>query len=331
LPHPAPRALLTLTALALLALAACRQPADDPAAQPGDAAAPTAEVAPDFTLETVDGEAYSLGDLRGHVVILNFWATWCAPCVVEVPELMEVHEEFADQGVFVLGVSQDTGPSVYDDVRDFRDMFDVNYPMLVDPGLRVGQAYGGIDSLPTTLIIDRDGNIHRRQIGLLSRERLLGLFVDLLDDPAAPAAAPPAPPPPAAEPVIAAADTLPAERPPLAISPERAAALIGDGAMVVDLRTDRDRAASGAIPFSLAVSPAAFSESALPANLAAPIVFVAADEEVSWQAASRAAAWGYRRAHTLAGGFAAWLAAGLPTEAAAFRPTALSEDEPQED
>ncbi len=168
--------LFGLLALGLIALSACERPAEEPAdtAQPVEVQRTPAH---EFTLRTHDGYTFALADARGQVVLLNFWATWCPPCVVEVPELIEVQDEFADDGLLVVGVSQDTGPSAYIDVRDFAEMFGVNYPLVMDSDLSVGRRYGGDMPLPTTFVIDRDGLIVDKRTGLLNRADIL----DMLD------------------------------------------------------------------------------------------------------------------------------------------------------
>lgn len=140
------------------------------------------EVTPasDFTLLTPEGEAFSLADHRGEIVVINFWATWCLPCVVEIPDIEELHQEYGDRGVVFVGISQDTGESAEVDVRDFREMFDVTYPLVLDPELIVARMYDGVTALPTTIVIDPEGNIHARRAGLLRKSDILNMFSDLL-------------------------------------------------------------------------------------------------------------------------------------------------------
>ena len=308
---PTTSAPLALVLLAALLFGACA-PDEERAPPPGTpAGAEPLQEAPDFTLETPEGELFTLTQHQGEVVILNFWATWCAPCVVEVPEFVELQDELEDQDVLFVGVSQDTGPGAFDDVRDFREMFDVNYPLLMDTQLRVGTMYN-ITSLPTTLVIDRSGRIHAQQVGLLSRRQMLSMMGELIEYPTSAGAAHllrqpgfnGAPPP---------------IEDPLALAPSEAVRLVDEGAMVVDLRPGKDRQAAGVIPIALEVEVDALDRTVLPANLGAPVVFVASDEAEAWTAASRAAAWGYVRAHPLAGGWAAWVDAGLPVEPAHVR------------
>ena len=111
--------------------------------------------APDFSLTTMDGGTFQLDNHLGDIVVMNFWATWCAPCRREIPDLVELQEEFGDQGVQFIGVSFDQGSP--DAVRDFIEEYDINYPIAIDDGT-VRDKYGPIDVLPMTLVIGPKGN-----------------------------------------------------------------------------------------------------------------------------------------------------------------------------
>jgi cytochrome c biogenesis protein CcmG/thiol:disulfide interchange protein DsbE len=107
-----------------------------------------------------------LSDYRGKVVLLNFWATWCAPCKIEIPWFVEFEQKYKDQGFAVLGVSMDEeGWGV---VRPYIERAKMNYRILLgtDP---VAQLYGGVDSLPTSFMLDREGRIASVHIGLVSK------------------------------------------------------------------------------------------------------------------------------------------------------------------
>ncbi len=136
-----------------------------------DSLDPTGKPAPDFTLETPDGKNVSLSNYRGQAVMLNYWATWCAPCKIEMPWFVELQKEYGPQGLQILGVAMDD--SSKEDIQKFAKDMGVNYTILIGREA-VGQAYGGVDVLPTTFFIDRDGNIVTREFGLQSRS----LFVD---------------------------------------------------------------------------------------------------------------------------------------------------------
>jgi len=136
-----------------------------------DSLDPAGKPAPDFTLETLDGTNVTLNSYRGQAVMLNFWATWCGPCKIEMPWFVELQKEYGPQGLQIVGVAMDD--SSKDDIQKFVKEMGVNYTILVGKE-SVGQAYGGVDVLPTTFFIDRDGKIVTREFGLQSRS----LFVD---------------------------------------------------------------------------------------------------------------------------------------------------------
>ncbi len=118
---------------------------DSPAAQ--GLADLRGKIAPGFTLKTPDGKTVSLADYKGKAVLLNFWATWCAPCKLEMPWLIELQKQYASQGFTVLGVSEDDPPASA--VSAFAQKMGINYPVAMANDA-VGKAYGGVDSLPTS-------------------------------------------------------------------------------------------------------------------------------------------------------------------------------------
>lgn len=172
--------------LALVLLAAFASGCGDPPAE--SATAPTTESASnasapsaslDFTRPTHDGGSFTLSDHRGEVVVLNFWATWCLPCLAEIPTFVELQEELRSQGVQFVGVSQDEGG--LDVVRDFAAEMDVNYPLVPDPDLDISAGFGGVPVLPTTFVLDREGRIRGSTYGALDRAGLLDLLDGLID------------------------------------------------------------------------------------------------------------------------------------------------------
>ncbi|MEO2005156.1 MAG: TlpA disulfide reductase family protein, partial [Candidatus Poribacteria bacterium] len=106
-----------------------------------------------------------LADYRGKVVLLNFWATWCPPCVREIPDLVALRKELGPEQVEILGISLDT---VEDDVREFVRQRGVTYPAAVDTA-GVSAMYGGVSSIPTTFVIDADGGIAEKIVGSRSK------------------------------------------------------------------------------------------------------------------------------------------------------------------
>ena len=119
--------------------------------------------APDFTLKDADGKTVHLSDYKGKVVLLDFWATWCPPCKIEIPWFMDMQRKYKDQGFEVLGVAMDDNG--WEDVKPFLADLKVNYRVVVGDDA-TSNAYGGVESLPTTFLIDREGKIAAIHIGL---------------------------------------------------------------------------------------------------------------------------------------------------------------------
>jgi cytochrome c biogenesis protein CcmG/thiol:disulfide interchange protein DsbE len=133
--------------------------------------------APDFTLKNSSGDPVRLGDFRGRVVLLNFWATWCGPCQVEIPWFVEFEKKYQGEGFTVLGVSMDDeGWKV---VKPFVAAKNINYPVVLGDE-KVNQLYGGIDALPTTLVLGRDGRIVFIHSGLIGKDEYRREILQLL-------------------------------------------------------------------------------------------------------------------------------------------------------
>jgi thiol-disulfide isomerase/thioredoxin len=122
--------------------------------------------APDFTLESLDGKTTRLSDFRGKAVLLNFWATWCGPCKIETPWLVELQNQYGSQGLQIVGVAMDD--SGKDEIAKFAKEMGMNYPVLLGKEA-VGDAYGGVAYLPQSFFIGRDGKIVDKIIGIDSR------------------------------------------------------------------------------------------------------------------------------------------------------------------
>src|SRR5713226_855856 len=135
-------------------------------------------VAPDFSLETLDGPTMRLSDLRGKAVLLNFWATWCGPCKIETPWLVELQNQYGSQGLQVIGVAMDD--SGKEDIAKFAKDMGVNYPVLLGKEA-VGDAYGGVPALPESFFIGRDGKIVDKIIGLKGRAEIEDSIKKALD------------------------------------------------------------------------------------------------------------------------------------------------------
>jgi cytochrome c-type biogenesis protein len=144
-----------------------------PAAKSGE----SLEAAPDVELKTLDGNSYRLADSRGRVVLLNFWATWCAPCRNEIPTLNAMNRELGARGFSVLGVTTDDSPDL---VRGFQQDVPQEYTVLVgETGVATKFAVG---VLPTTFILDREGRVRHRVIGERTRADFEAMIRPLLDE-----------------------------------------------------------------------------------------------------------------------------------------------------
>lgn len=128
-------------------------------------------LAPDFELTTLEGEAVQLSRLQGQPVIVNFWATWCAPCKAEMPAMQRVYEQFRDQGLVILAVNA-TNQDTRQAAADFTSQYSLTFPILLDTGAEAAQQYQ-VRALPVTFFIDRAGNIHDVVIGGPMSEGLL--------------------------------------------------------------------------------------------------------------------------------------------------------------
>jgi peroxiredoxin len=124
------------------------------------------KLAPDFTLTSLEGKTVHLSDFRGKAVLLNFWATWCEPCKIEMPWFVEMQKQYGDQGLQILGVAMDDASPK--DISQFAKEMGVNYPIVIGRDA-VGDAYGGVQFLPATFYIGRDGKVVNKVFGLKGR------------------------------------------------------------------------------------------------------------------------------------------------------------------
>lgn len=136
--------------------------------------------APPIALTTIDGRTIDETDLRGKVVVLSFWATWCLPCRVEMPALQKLHERHEDDGLVVLGLGTDTHDRAA--VETFLQERGITFPIAPAPP-EIRAALGGIDRLPTTVIVDRQGMIRHQVVGLFAPPALGAAVRRLLRDP----------------------------------------------------------------------------------------------------------------------------------------------------
>lgn len=122
----------------------------------------------DFTLASLDGGEVSLSDYRGDVVLVNFWATWCAPCRAEIPAFEAAYRAHKDNGFVVLGVNVQESSQM---IEPFVEEFAMTYPVLLDEQSRVMEEYRGL-GLPMSILVDRDGVIQVRHVGILTADQL---------------------------------------------------------------------------------------------------------------------------------------------------------------
>jgi cytochrome c biogenesis protein CcmG/thiol:disulfide interchange protein DsbE len=135
--------------------------------------------APPFTLEDLSGKQVSLADYKGKAVLINFWATWCPPCKLETPWLIDLRNQYAAQGFEVLGVSADDidrgAPQVFSheksEIARFVQQMHIPYPVLIDAD-SISRPYGGLDALPTSFFVDRSGTVVAVQMGLTSKDEI---------------------------------------------------------------------------------------------------------------------------------------------------------------
>ncbi|MCK4578300.1 MAG: TlpA family protein disulfide reductase [Candidatus Marinimicrobia bacterium] len=131
-------------------------------------------MAPDFTLTSMNGRPITMSKLRGKVVLINFWATWCPPCRQEIPDLSNIYANYKDKDFVILGISLDDLNT--DEIAKFARNYRMTYPVLHGPRSELGDitmAYGGIQAIPTTFLIDKQGYIRKVYVGARSEKVFL--------------------------------------------------------------------------------------------------------------------------------------------------------------
>ena len=174
------RLLLVLCCAGLLGgLAAC---GSDSGKSPADAPRTSAEAksgtsyktdpvpAPDLTMTTLDGEEINLAQQKGKVVLVNFWATWCAPCRKEIPDLIDLYDRHKSDGLMVVGIALDEdGAEV---VEPFAEQEKINYPIVVDTAETIESKFDAMYGLPTTYVVNPEGKIVRRILGIFPVDKM---------------------------------------------------------------------------------------------------------------------------------------------------------------
>jgi|SRR5690625_1715545 len=133
------------------------------------------EKAPDFELETLDGETVKLSDHLGEKIILNFWATWCPPCRAEMPDMQKFHEEY---DATILAVNLTSTEQGIDQIEEFLDEYGVTFTVLLDIDTEVSTLYNA-SALPTSYLINSKGEIHNIAIGALNYEMMVQAFEEM--------------------------------------------------------------------------------------------------------------------------------------------------------
>ena len=169
---------IVVTAFALVSLVACGQSSEQPTEVAGAAALvfepPVEEMTlqfvrdpvqvDDVTMQDLDGGTWSLSDLRGKVILVNYWATWCGPCRYEIPQLMKLQEHYGED-LQVIGVSTDAGDPA--NVEAFAREFNINYPIVMSTP-EINRQFPGVFALPTSFVIDTEGRVVQTHVGLIN-------------------------------------------------------------------------------------------------------------------------------------------------------------------
>jgi thiol-disulfide isomerase/thioredoxin len=140
----------------------------------------SAKSLPDFTLPDVSGQPHAISEWQGKLRVINFWATWCGPCLKEIPEFIELQNHYADKGLQFIGIAIDSPEAV----ATYLNSININYPMLVGdmPAISIAHELGNhIDAVPFTVIVNQQGQIIHQHAGEFSKEQLLEVIKPLLN------------------------------------------------------------------------------------------------------------------------------------------------------
>ncbi|MEP7234314.1 MAG: TlpA disulfide reductase family protein [Ignavibacteriota bacterium] len=133
--------------------------------------------APDFVLNDLDGKQVRLSDFKGKTVVLNFWATWCGPCVKEMPGFMELQSQYGGEGLQFIGIALDQEGAVR--VKPFVEKRKINYPILIGTS-EIADKFGGMNAIPVTFLIDKKGMIREQYIGMREKADLEPMVLALM-------------------------------------------------------------------------------------------------------------------------------------------------------
>lgn len=129
------------------------------------------EYAPDYTLTTLNGEMVSLSDFKGKKVVLNFWASWCPPCIAEMPQIQAFYQDFENKDVVVLAVNLTESEESIINVSNFIDAFGLTFPIVLDEKSKMAEIYQ-VRTIPTTFFLNEKGKIMQKWVGPLTYEQL---------------------------------------------------------------------------------------------------------------------------------------------------------------
>lgn len=134
---------------------------------------------PNFSWKDASGTTTDFDSFRGRVTLINFWATWCAPCVKEIPDLVELSKELSDKNVKFIGVSVDRGINIAKEVETFAKKHKISYPVVL-ASEELNNAFGNINAIPTTFLVDEHGTIRQKIVGMRSKEAFFQAILELL-------------------------------------------------------------------------------------------------------------------------------------------------------
>jgi len=173
---PTKSAAVAALAAALIFAASCsKSPSERAKVKPDN----QRQAAPNFTLKDSNGATVKLADYKGKVVLVNFWATWCGPCKMEIPWFVEFQQQYKDRDFAVLGISLDDDG--WKSVRPYIAAHKINYQIMLGNQVVTDQ-YGSVDSLPTSFVLDRQGRVAATHIGLVDKQDYRNEILKLLDD-----------------------------------------------------------------------------------------------------------------------------------------------------